>query len=92
MTRVALILVLNFGPPIRTPEDDDPGGNGGGTSLGGDFGTGTIGSLGEGRLAGSSPDERSLRQAVVNQDINLNDPNIARQILRLKPNGIQDGR
>lgn len=96
-----------FGPPIRTPEDDPPvpgiinvtpipgddgpGGNGGGTSLGGDYGLGTIGSLGEGRLAGSNLNERSLKQAVVNQDINLNDPAVARQILRLKPNGIQDG-
>lgn len=78
------------GPPTLIPGDGGPGGNGGGTSLGGDFGTGTIGSLGEGRSAGSISDERSLKQAIANQDINLNDPTVVKEILKLKPDGIQD--
>lgn len=72
-------------PPFEAPGDGEPGG--GGITPGPDsegFPTGT------GLLSESTPDENSLRQSVGSQDIDLNDPEVIREILKLKPDGIQD--
>jgi hypothetical protein len=51
---------------------------------------GPPGSAGGGLVSESTFDERSLTQSITTQDINLNDPAVISEILKLKPNGIED--
>jgi len=68
-------------------DDDDGGGNPGGP---GGTSIGSQQNAGNGLILDDSIDDTQLNDAINLQNINLNNPDVIREILKLKPNGIQD--